>query len=83
MPGMHGTETARRLRESNPDVVMVLISIGGVPPSAASSPGVTTHVRKQSLSPRTLERICFEDVHTALWLGRRVSRLWTGHPPWR
>jgi hypothetical protein len=23
------------------------------------------------------------DVYTALWLARRVSRLWTGSVPWR
>jgi two-component system invasion response regulator UvrY len=66
MPGMDGAETARRLHESNPDTIVVLISIGEVPPSAASSSGVTTHMRKQSLSPRALERIWA--VH-----GRQVS----------
>jgi hypothetical protein len=24
-----------------------------------------------------------DDVHTALWLARRISRLWTGDVPWR
>ena len=57
MPGMDGVETARRLHEFNPHAIVVLVSIGEIPASAASSSGVTTHVRKQSLSPRALQRI--------------------------
>jgi DNA-binding NarL/FixJ family response regulator len=56
MPGMDGAETARRLHDSNPDAVIVLISIGEVPESA-SSPAVAAHLRKQALSSRSLARI--------------------------
>ena len=58
MPDMDGLETARRLHSTNPDAVVVLISMGDVPELAEEpSPGVVTHLRKQSLSPRVLRSL--------------------------
>jgi DNA-binding NarL/FixJ family response regulator len=72
MPGMDGAETARRLHASNPDVIVVLVSIGEVPPSAYS-PAIATHVRKQSLSPRVLARIWAVHGPAAAAAGRQPS----------
>ena len=58
MPDMDGLETARRLHAANPESVVVLVSMGDVPElSAEPSPGVTTHLRKQALSPRALRDV--------------------------
>ena len=59
MPGMDGLETTRRLAETAPDAVVVLISMEEVPelPSAIGSVGAATHVRKQSLSTEALREI--------------------------
>jgi DNA-binding NarL/FixJ family response regulator len=57
MPDMDGLETARRLHDSNPHAVVVLISMGDVPELAAERPEVATHLRKQALSPRTLRDV--------------------------
>jgi len=59
MPGMDGLETTRRLAETTPDAVVVLISMEEVPelPSAIGSVGAATHIRKQSLSRETLQEI--------------------------
>ena len=59
MPGMDGLETTRRLAETAPDAVVVLISMEEVPelPSAIGSVGAATHVRKQSLSTEALQEI--------------------------
>jgi two-component system, NarL family, invasion response regulator UvrY len=59
MPGMDGVETARRLLAADPDVVVVLISLGegADVSSSAVSAGVAAHVRKQELSTRTLSEI--------------------------
>ena len=58
MPGMDGLETARRLHAANPDAVVVLVSMGDVPELGATpAPGVAAHVRKQTLSPRTLRNV--------------------------
>jgi DNA-binding NarL/FixJ family response regulator len=56
MPGMDGIETARRLREDDPDVAVVLISLEEVPDleSAVERAGATGYIRKQDLSMRTL-----------------------------
>jgi DNA-binding NarL/FixJ family response regulator len=56
MPGMDGLETARRLLTSDPDAVVVLISLEEVPEvQSAAAVGVAAHVRKQDLSKRTLQ----------------------------
>jgi DNA-binding NarL/FixJ family response regulator len=59
MPDMDGLETTRRLAETTPDAVVVLISMEEVPelPSAIDSVGAATHVRKQSLSTDALQEI--------------------------
>jgi DNA-binding NarL/FixJ family response regulator len=58
MPDMDGIETARRLRASDCDAVVVLISLNEVPEATAAVAGdVAAHVRKQDLSTRTLREI--------------------------
>jgi DNA-binding NarL/FixJ family response regulator len=59
MPGMDGLETTRRLAETAPDAVVVLISMEEVPelPSAIGSVGAAAHVRKQSLSTKALREL--------------------------
>jgi two-component system, NarL family, invasion response regulator UvrY len=56
MPGMDGIETARRLRASDPDAVVVLISLEKVPdlPSSIATVGAATYLRKQDLTKRAL-----------------------------
>lgn len=56
MPGTDGVETAMRIRESHPDVVVVLISIeelSGLPSTAADA-GAAALVRKQDFGPGLL-----------------------------
>jgi DNA-binding NarL/FixJ family response regulator len=65
MPGMDGIETARRIKESHPYVVVVLISIedpASVSAAAAAS-GAAALVRKQDFGPGLLRG------------------LWRGHGP--
>ena len=59
MPDMDGIETARRLADRDPDAVVVLISLDEVPelPVAVSSVGAAAYIRKQDLSPRSLQEI--------------------------
>ena len=64
MPGMDGIETARRIHESHPEIVVVLISIEESPamePDIAAC-GAATLVRKQEFGPAMLRR---------LWLAHR------------
>ena len=58
MPGMDGIETARRLLASDPEMIVVLISLDEICdiPSVASV-GVAARMRKQDLSTRALQRI--------------------------
>ena len=59
MPGIDGVETAMRIRDSHPEVVVVLISIeeiSGLPSTAADS-GAATLVRKQDFGPTLLRGI--------------------------
>jgi DNA-binding NarL/FixJ family response regulator len=59
MPGMDGLETAHRISESHPDVVVVLVSIDESPalaPAVAAS-GAAVLVRKQEFGPAMLRRL--------------------------
>ena len=56
MPGMNGIETAQRISEDHPDVVVILISVDAsstIAPEAASA-GAVALVRKQELGPGML-----------------------------
>ena len=59
MPGMDGIETARRISDSHPDVVVVLISIeeGPVVAQAIEASGAAALVRKQEFCPAMLRRL--------------------------
>jgi DNA-binding NarL/FixJ family response regulator len=59
MPGMDGIETAQRIAESHPDVIVVLVSVDESPalaPAVAAS-GAVTLVRKQEFGPEMLRRL--------------------------
>jgi two-component system, NarL family, invasion response regulator UvrY len=59
MPGMDGIETARRIHEAHPGVVVVLISIDeslAVDPEVEAS-GAAEMVRKQDFGPTMLRRL--------------------------
>jgi two-component system invasion response regulator UvrY len=59
MPGMDGIETAQRILESHPDVIVVLVSVDESPalgPAVAAS-GAATLVRKQEFGPEMLRRL--------------------------
>jgi two-component system, NarL family, invasion response regulator UvrY len=55
MPGMDGIETAQRIRERHPDVVVVLISVDESP--AIESSGAAALVRKREFGPAMLRRL--------------------------
>jgi two-component system, NarL family, invasion response regulator UvrY len=59
MPGMDGFETARRLTESHPECIVVLVSLDAleVPASAVTTCGAVAFVRKQELRPATLRSL--------------------------
>lgn len=63
MPGIDGVETAMRIRDTHPDVVVVLISIeelSGLPSTAADA-GAAALVRKQDFGPALLRELW--DMH--------------------
>ena len=59
MPGMDGIETARRIHDTHPDVMVVLISIEKNPAinPAIEASGAVALVRKQELCPAMLRRL--------------------------
>jgi DNA-binding NarL/FixJ family response regulator len=59
MPGMDGIETARRISERHPDVVVVLISVEANPTmaTAVERSGAAVLVRKQELGPAMLRHL--------------------------
>jgi two-component system, NarL family, invasion response regulator UvrY len=59
MPGMDGIETARRLADSDPEAMVVLISIEEVSelPSSVASAGAAAVMRKRDLSTRSLRKL--------------------------
>jgi two-component system, NarL family, invasion response regulator UvrY len=59
MPGMDGIETARRICDSHPDIVVVLISVEESPAirPAIEASGAAALVRKQELGPAMLRRL--------------------------
>jgi two-component system, NarL family, invasion response regulator UvrY len=56
MPGMDGVETACRLAATDPDAVVVLISLEELPelPASIASVGAAAYLRKQDLTRRAL-----------------------------
>ncbi len=58
MPGMNGVDTARRLSDAHPELVIVLISLedqSDAPPTTDC--GAVTFVRKQDFGPSLLRRL--------------------------
>ena len=59
MPEMDGFETSRRLTESHPECVVVLVSLDALelPDSAVTACGAVAFLRKQELRPATLRSL--------------------------
>ena len=59
MPGIDGIETAARLREKHPEIVVVLISIEEEPymPGGLDSCGAAELLRKENFGPSLLRRV--------------------------
>jgi DNA-binding NarL/FixJ family response regulator len=66
MPGMDGIETAKRIKEAHPRMVVVLISLEDPAnlPAAVATSGAVALVRKQDFVPGTLRGLW--TVHGAL-----------------
>jgi two-component system, NarL family, invasion response regulator UvrY len=71
MPEMDGIETARRLGETDPRPVVVLISLEEVPdlPASVAAAGAAAYIRKQDLSARTLSALWKAHGHPAAHRG--------------
>jgi two-component system response regulator AlgR len=66
MPGMDGIETARRLVEQDPNVVVVLVSLEArvdLPSSVETA--AAAHIRKHQLTPRALRALWRAHGHAA------------------
>jgi two-component system invasion response regulator UvrY len=58
MPGMGGLDTARRIADRHPGVVVVLVSVEDSPPArAVAASGAAVLVRKQEFGPGVLRRL--------------------------
>ena len=57
MPGMDGLETARRIADGHPGVVVVLVSVEEPPAVAVARSGAAVLVRKQEFGPSVLRRL--------------------------
>jgi two-component system, NarL family, invasion response regulator UvrY len=57
MPGMSGLETARRIADRHPDIVLVLVSVEEPPAVAVERSGAAVLVRKQEFGPSVLRRL--------------------------
>ncbi len=59
MPGMNGLETARRIADEHPDVVVVLVSVDVSPAltRAVEPSGAAVLIRKEELGRATLRRL--------------------------
>ena len=59
MPGMDGFETARRLTESHPECVVVLVSLNALelPDSVVTACGAVAFLRKDQLRPTALRNL--------------------------
>jgi two-component system invasion response regulator UvrY len=57
MPGMDGFETARRIADCHPEVVVVLVSVEEPPAVAVARSGAAVLVRKQEFGPAVLRRL--------------------------
>jgi DNA-binding NarL/FixJ family response regulator len=65
MPGMDGVETARRLTERQPEVVVVLITVQEPPVApGASSCGAVTVVSKRQFCPALLRELWSDHART-------------------
>jgi two-component system, NarL family, invasion response regulator UvrY len=57
MPGLDGPETARRIRKTQPEAVVVLVSANRALASRAASCGAAAFVQKSKLSPARLGEV--------------------------
>jgi CheY-like chemotaxis protein len=57
MPSMDGYEAARRLTESRPETIVVIVSVEAPDPEAARAAGAATALNKRDLSPTLLQEV--------------------------